>query len=335
MKNDVGYLFPALVTLEKPLLKSCESHYCCGWFMHSERKHQFFTARFLHVLLLRLAFLFALPQDTAIPTASRVETPVLKRSCTMWKSGITWYNTNGVSTYLEVRDLKTVTLIMSSMKGSEIHSVRLRAQLIRAILKARKDFCPRIYVEEGIMEVKSEKTSETVQDCPSQSTKYSLKYLSDRISTRNVEDHQDLLLVKRDGSPGKRISELLYFEPYTLLTSDLLTQMFSEEESDLPVSDAFISALACRLYPYNTILAQLLNPPQRILLHRFKHDTNVLDSLAEMSQQSRCVHILETWMEQQESPATYRKLRQELNKYSIFCGRNPLDLVCYQKLCAS
>ena len=328
--NDEYYLFPALVTLEnipQVLHENHESHYYCGWFMHSTAKHQFFTTRFLHVLLLRLAFLFALPQDIAIPTASENETPALRRSCTMWKSGITWHDTNGVSTHFEVRELKTVILIMSSMKGSEIHCVRLRAQLIKTILQAREEFCPRVDVEECIMEVGNERLVHTLQNCPSQCTKYSLKYLSDRVSTRNASDHQDLVLVNPDGSPGKRISELLYFEPYTLLTSDLITQMFSRHTSSLIVSDAFLSEVAARFYRCKNILSQILMPQPRLLSEKLKMDVYSLHSLDEMSEHFKCVHILEAWVEQQESPATYRKLRQELDKYSIFCGRNPLDLV--------
>ena len=327
--NDEYYLFPALLTSENvPQVLHERSHYYCGWFMHSTVKEQFFTTRFLHVLLLRLAFLFALPQDNALSTASEDETPVLKRSCTMWKSGITWHDTNGVSTHFEVRELNTVILIMSSMRGSEIHCVRLRAKLINAILKAKKDFCPRVDMEECMMEVESGSVIQAVQKCPSQSTKYSLKYISDRISTRDAKDHQDLLLVNPDGSPGKRISELLYFEPYTLLTSDLITQMFSRHNSNLILSDAFLSELAGRFYLYNNILSQILALQPRLLSEKLKKDVYSLESLDEMSQHLRCVHILEVWVEQQESPATYRKLRQELNKYSIFCGRNPLDLVC-------
>ena len=329
--NDEYYLFPALLTLEnipQVLQESHESHYYCGWFMHSTAKHHFFSIRLLHVLLLRLAFLFALPQDIAIPTASEDETPALKRSCTMWKSGITWHDTNGVSTHFEVRELKTVVLIMSSMKGSEIHCVRLRTQLIKTIMKARKEFCQRVDVEECIMEVESEGLVHTMQKCPSQCTIYSLRYICDRIATRDAKDHQDLVLVNPDGSPGKRISELLYFEPYTLLTSDLIAQMFSKHNSNLILSDAFLSELAGRFYLCNNILSQILMPQPRLLSEKLKMDVYSLDSLDEMSKHFKCVHILEAWMERQESPATYRKLRQELDKYSIFCGRNPLDLVC-------
>ena len=104
--------------------------------------------------------------------------------------------------------------------------------------------------------------------------------------------------------------------------------MFSEENSTLTLSDVFLSELAGCLHPYNNILALVFMTQPKLLNEKLKKDVYSLDSLDEMSKQLRCVHILEAWMEQQESPATYRKLRQELNKYSIYCGRNPLDLVC-------
>ena len=329
MPDDQYYLFPALLTLESIPNTIWENHdrpYCCAC-MYFTAEGQFFTIRFLHVILLRLAFLFALPQDDTAHTASEDEAPALKRSCTMWKSGITWHDTNGVSTHFEVRELKTVILIMSSAEGSEIHCVRLRAQLLKTILKAKHEFCPRVYVNEFIMKLESDMLPQAVEKCPKQSTRYSLKYISDRISTRDAEDHQDLVLVNPDGSPGSRVSELLYFEPYTLLTSDLIKQMFSKETSKCSVSDFFISELAGRLYPYNNIIIQILVPQPRLLSEKLKMDVYSLNSLDEMSQQLRCVHILETWVEQQDSPATYRKLRQVFNRYSIFCGRNPLGLV--------
>ena len=247
----------------------------------------------------------------------------------MYKNGITWSDGNGVSVLFEVKDLKTVILVMSCMKGRETHCVRLRTQLIRAILKAKNDFCPRAVIEECIMEVESGREWQAVEDCPSNSVKHSVKYLSDSIAARNMEDPPDLSLVNPNGSRGKQISQLLYFEPYSLLTSDLITQMFSEENADLIVSDTFISELAGCLYPCNNILVQVLLSQPVLLREKIidEVDANALDSLAESSQLLRCVHILKAWAEQQGPCATYRKLRQELNNFSIFCDRNPLNLV--------
>ena len=104
--------------------------------------------------------------------------------------------------------------------------------------------------------------------------------------------------------------------------------MFSRHTSSLILSDAFLSELAARFYLCKNILSQILTPNPRLLSEKLKMDVYSLDSLDEISKHLKCVHIMEAWMEQQESPATYRKLRQELDKYSICCGRNPLDLVC-------
>ena len=71
----------------------------------------------------------------------------------MCKNGITWSDGNGVSALLEVKDLKTVIPVMSSMKAREVHCVRLHTQLIKTILKAKSKFCPRAFIEEFIMDV--------------------------------------------------------------------------------------------------------------------------------------------------------------------------------------
>ena len=99
---------------------------CCGWFMYSPVEGCFFPTRFLHVLLLRLAFLFASPQDDATPSSSKTKSPALNRKCNMWKKGISWPDTNGLKAVFEMKGLKTATLRMMYIDGREIHCVRLR-----------------------------------------------------------------------------------------------------------------------------------------------------------------------------------------------------------------
>ena len=247
----------------------------------------------------------------------------------MWTNGITWHDACGVSTYVEVKDLKTVMLFVSFVKGSEVHSVRLRTRLIKTILLAKREVCPGVEIEECIMnsEVKCDELLQAVEECP-RSLKYSLEYVSDRISSRSTEDHPDITLVNPDGSPGKQVSEILYFEPYTLLTSDLITELFSEQNADRIVPDAFLSKLANRLCLYNDSLVKILNLQLRLVGATLRRDTYALGRLDEASKlRLQCTHIFETWIEASESPATYRRLRRRLDKHSIFCGRNPLDLV--------
>ena len=323
LSDDEYYLFPALLTSENTsqvLQKNYESSYCCSWLMYATVEGRFFTARFLHVLLLRLAFLFASPQDDAAPNNSKTKAPALSRKCNMWKNGISWPDTTGVKASFEVKDLKTATLRMACMKGGEIYCVRLRTKLITAILKAKNEFCSHVHVEECIVDVASENKQGGLE-CPS----HSITYLSRTIANRDPKDDPDLMLTHSDGSTGMRISELLYFEPYAVLTPHLITQLFAKENVKKLVSSNFIKELASHMYPFSDSIEQVLNPDPSILSEKYK---NQVQSLGEKSrQQLKCRHILETWAEQLGPAATYKKLRQELNECSIFCGRNPLDLV--------
>ena len=325
--DDEYYLFPALVTSENTCQVSQESHehfYYCKWYMYCTAEH-FFTARFLQVLLLRLAFRFSLSQDDATSSSRKSKTPALSRRCNMWKNGICWSNTNDVKAIFELKDLKTATLNMICKAGGEIQCVRLRTELIKAILKAKDDFCPRVHVEECLMELASGHDGGDLQ-CIAEFS-HSIKDLSRTIADRNSNDCPDLTLIHHDGSTGKRVSEVLYFEPYAVLTPDLIKILFEKENAKKLVSSSFITELASRMYPFNDSLEEILRPDPSVLSEKYKKVHS--DSLSTISkQQLRCKCILEAWMEQQQPAATYKRLQQELNEYSIFCGRNPLNLVC-------
>jgi len=236
-------------------------------------------------------------------------------------NGITWHDPNGISTFFEVRDLRSIVLSMSCMEGCRIHCVRLRSLLIQTILKSKSEFCPRVLTEEFIVDVAGDSLLQAVDGCPS----HSINYLCSRISTRSANDNPDFTLVNTDGSQGKRISEFLYFEPYALLIPGLITKLFTKENAKQSVSDDFITELAKRMYPACDALVQVLKPSPQILTKKCE---DIRDSLGEFSkQQLMCKYILETWVEQQR-PATYKNLRKQLDRFSIFCGRNPLSLVC-------
>ena len=328
MSENVYYLFPALVTSENTcqvLQESPKGFYFCRWYMYCTAEHQFFTARFLQVLLLRLAFRFSLSQDDATPSSRKSKAPALSRRCNMWKSGISWSNTNGVKAVFEVNNLKTTTLNMTCKAGGEIQCVRLRTELIKAILKARDDFRPRLHVEECVMELGNSHDSGDLQSLAEFS--HSIKDLSRTIADRNSNDYPDLTLIHSDGSTGRRFSELLYFEPYAVLIPDLIKKLFEKENARKLVSSSFIMELASRMYPFNDSLEEILRPNPSVLSGKCKEVHS--DGLGEISkQQLRCKYILEAWLEQQQPAATYKMLQQKLNEHSIFCGRNPLNLVC-------
>ena len=70
-EEEVYYFFPALVQVEDPPLDEVwkpnpKMTFQCGWFYHCDSPHQFLTTRCLHMLILRLAFSFALHTETVL-----------------------------------------------------------------------------------------------------------------------------------------------------------------------------------------------------------------------------------------------------------------------------
>jgi len=69
----------------KTLTITQDFDYHCGWVLQCN-PGQFFTLCFLQVLLLRLAFSYALAPDKQ--QAISCDLPTLKRKCKVWKNGI-------------------------------------------------------------------------------------------------------------------------------------------------------------------------------------------------------------------------------------------------------
>jgi len=113
--SESYYFFPALVRVEHPTdvwQSSGPGQYQCGWCLQCSKGWQYLTPRFLHVLLLRLAFSFALTPDTSQQDEA---SPVLRRRCAIWKNGIQWLDQDGVETVAEVLEQNRVVLLLMSM----------------------------------------------------------------------------------------------------------------------------------------------------------------------------------------------------------------------------
>ena len=132
--------FPSLITAEPPSDLNDHFKNGFGWCLYCPNKFQFLSVRFLHVLILRLAYLFCLPRQ---PKADELETesPMeqLNRRCTVWKNGIYWKHTNDV--VVEVTDNnRCVTVFVSNVKGVE--SKKNCCSVIKLVCSLQKQFCP-------------------------------------------------------------------------------------------------------------------------------------------------------------------------------------------------
>ena len=95
------FFFPHLVSIECPhniWRADYKFDYKCGWLLWSSEDHHFFTSPFLQVILLRLAFSFALD----ILIKKHRDHPAIQRCCSIWKNGISWPNEDGIEVLVEM-----------------------------------------------------------------------------------------------------------------------------------------------------------------------------------------------------------------------------------------
>ena len=143
------YFFPGLVTIEVPsgVWKSNPNFvFHSGWALHCSNPGQFFTPRFLQVLLLRLAFNPDLASNVQTPNF-----PSLQRKCQVWKNGIFWGDDSGVETLVDVEKNKSVVVMLRCLNGSEVECARIQSTVIDKVQQIIKTFCPKVTVSEHLL----------------------------------------------------------------------------------------------------------------------------------------------------------------------------------------
>ena len=319
------YLFPALIRLERPSTiwkdsKINKLSHDCGWYikcLKAPGKPQFFNSRFLHVLLLRLAFQFALPPDASEHSSDLA----LERRCKMWKNGIFWCGRAGATIHFELtQHSQTAILLMGCLKECEMEYIKLRSQIIQTILRAKDDMCPLTSVKEGMFAdpLKLMKYVNQPHFLLEKMDTYSLTEISTAIS------QSEPAVVGCRSANNIQLSVLLYFEPYAALSKDIefiskslfIESLEEEAMSDRPVFEkvteeflARVAKCACTSHKDFAVVFKL---------------NEVVKVTETDSDFRKCLQILRSWKDSMASKATYENFRQTLDSYSIFCGRNPL-----------
>ena len=319
--SESYYFFPALVHVEYPInvwQGSGPGQYQCGWCLHCSKEGQYLFRRFLHTLLLRLAFSFALAPDSSQQDEA---SPVLRRRCAIWKNGIQWLDQDGVETIVEVSEQnKLVLLLMLCPDGKEMACVQLRSSLISIILVAKEELCPGISTNELLIDPSN--LSNYPLLCSSELTLYTM---ADQV-VKAVREHKQFA-VDITGRRKMKLVDALYFEPYLGMHKRLIDRLFDKDLAIQEVDDNFLHDLAANIYP--KLMQQV---PIQMALRVFNiSDYSLFYSYFEQFPSERdnpvvkCFCLLLTWKNCDTGGSTYQSLRTTLDKYSIFCGRNPVS----------
>ena len=115
-----------------------------GWcLLCTTNPWQDFSPSFLHLLILRLAYL---------PELLKTQDNPHDRRCTLWSTGIMWCSQLGITILVElVDDSKCVILLMSSQEGLQHNMLSVRRAVITDIASLQQECCPSIQPKEFVI----------------------------------------------------------------------------------------------------------------------------------------------------------------------------------------
>ena len=286
------YLFcPALIRLEVPpriFVYQAECLYHFGWILATIQDDDFLNARFLHVLLLRLAL------SLGLAPIVDPKVPALQHQCSVWKTGVYWKTPQAAQVLVEVvNKKKVVVFIQSNVVSSELF--KLRYSVLQNVREAASELCPSLETEEILISPSDMTYPLTLS---SSTPLFSLKSVAQSI----VQQQQ--YVVSTDGTECLNVSE---FEVYSNFDQGMLHTLFSSTQN-ATISDEFLSAL-CSSWSKSPLVVDIIS--------------SVISKKAQNSKESLLV-ALKTWRDGSESRRTYSSLREILDPLSVFAGWNPL-----------
>ena len=285
--SDKYFFFPGLIEIEKPeevWSKDDLTLYCStSWVLECSESNDFFTPRFVQLLLLRLAFTFVFP----LPKKHRqkgCDIPSIKRQCSVWKNGLSWLNSDGIETVVVMAEQsQAVHVMMRSQCEMPQAFARLRSAVIKKVVETAKDL-NNFETTESFIDPKAMK-----YPCANSSL-----YRVDEIARAVI---QKPLFVRSDGHKQLKLTEVLYFEPYAELNTEIVRELLCRANTEATVSADFLEKLSISVKgcseANNALICQIFG---------CKKASQLKSMLRERK-----------W--------TYNQLTEELDRHSIFCGR--------------
>ena len=300
-ENECYFLFPGLITLNAPKGIWKQNHnfkHHCFWIIQCTRQDQFFSSRFTQVLLLRLAFSFALIKKEINPAI-----PALQRECSIWKNGIFWGEIFGMEITVETHSSKVI-LLMRCQEENILHCIAKRSSIIQKILQCVHDICSNIETVESFIDP-SEATEFPLKSQVSPETpQFSLQKIAETI-VKSTE-YRTQSVVSSTGTIS--LDYLLTFEPYAELGMAALKKLStSESVFEKKISNSFLKHLSHKFSKNVKLFIEIFSSAPSQL-----SPTTLEDLFTK----------LQTWRD--ECNGTYKCLKEKLDQFSVFAGRNVL-----------
>lgn len=305
-RQERYFLFPGLVQLDTPTdlwQPNSDMGYHNGWLLQCTKKDDFLSSHCVQVLLLRLAFGFALASYDSISDTH----PTLNRKCKVWKNGLSWLNRSGVEALVEVVNQKHIVVMTRCVLTNEVELMHIRSAIIHNILDTIEELSPDISVIESFVLPNSVKCYPIN---PEQVAAVDIVEVARAVK----EEIQSPFVVVEDQLI--ELQKVLYFESYLGLGETILQQLFDKSNYQEVVQLDFLLSIADKI-PHGKMheFIALLKTPRSILVS--------VEKQFDIADSHKLVKLLK---EAIGAEGTYGDLQHLLNQYSVFAGRNPLEV---------
>ena len=240
--TDNFLFFPSLLKTGRPPRLPSETQLSesdlvrFGWCLGCmDYEYQFFTSRFLHVLLLRLAYTFPLPSENYAKSHALSR---LERRCTVWTNGISWQNEDSISTVVEIiQQNRWVVVTMNHDKEmcTPVEYGKHRSNVIRLVLDLQKELVPDLDTVECLISPILLQQSMPLDHLPESD----LFVISD--VAKSMLNCKPNILNYKDGSTKLQTKQALLFEPYHLLSPSSVCELMDDSKSNQLVSSVILN----------------------------------------------------------------------------------------------
>ena len=283
------FLFPSLVRELVPAdVWVPEEKYIqhSGWEIECSNPEQFFTPRFLHLLLLRIAFRFALSHT---PDTDHV---AIHRSCSIWKNGISWESDDLVSGLVEVSNhSRKVTILVRCQEKSKKNLLPLLSSVMREVLETKEEVCHNIAITDYIFPLE-------------RATSFPIQVGAANSAVTGSRLIDAIVLIKPGvvnvSNKSVEMTDLLLNDTYTMLDRKILNKRVCDEDAEHG-----------QLIPRDIIDSIIGNIQKSSFFVATSRTGHKHPSLV----RERLLQMVGKWRE--EGVGTYKDLRHILHQYGV------------------
>ena len=257
-KKEHLLFFPCFLRFE-PCFSISDEFFSFGWCLCCRKPdYQFFTSRFLHVLLLRLADIASSDNDTK---SSNDE-----RACEVWNNGICWDIEEGITTVVELVDFnrRVVVLMLKKKETRPMMYIKYRSSVIRLIMDLQHELCPNMQTTQYLICQDIFKNSPIEEAYPPDNALFPMKHVARSMLT----DKPYIFSCAKKTHELFSTKSVLEHEPYYCLRISSVCQLLDSKNADQTVSQSLLDEV------------KIIFQPQELELQTHSSLRNYIDKLS-------------------------------------------------------